>query len=73
MASAQFPAVGQCMVLTGGFPYGLGSMGAGLDAGFSLMLTGAAGTHTLQQTSKGEYQASFGASVTGPDVPLGTY
>ena len=47
VASAQFPAVGQCMVLTGGFPYGLGSMGAGLDAGSSLMLTGAAGTHTL--------------------------
>jgi uncharacterized protein (TIGR03437 family) len=73
VASAQFPAVGECMVLTGGYPNGLGSVGAGLDAGSSLMLTGAAGSHTLQQTSKGEYQASFGASVTGPDIPLGTY
>jgi uncharacterized protein (TIGR03437 family) len=73
VASAQFPPVGECMVLSGSFPYGLGSVSAGLDAGSSLMLTGAAGSYTLQQTNKGQYQALFAASAAGPNIPLGTY
>jgi len=73
VASAQFPPVGECMVLSGAYPFGLGSVGAGLDAGSSLMLTGAAGALTLKQTNKGEYQALFGTSVKGPNIPLGTY
>jgi uncharacterized protein (TIGR03437 family) len=73
VASAQFPPLGECMVLSGAYPFGLGSVGAGLDAGSSLMLTGAAGSLTLKQTNKGEYQAVFGTSVTGPNIPLGTY
>ena len=73
VASAQFPPQGACVVLPGTFPLGLGSAGGGLDAGASLMLTGAAGSYTLQSYSKGQYQASFGSSVTGPDIPPGTY
>jgi hypothetical protein len=73
VASAQFPPLGECMVLSGAYPFGLGSVGAGLDAGSSLMLTGAAGSLTLKQTNKGEYQALFGTSVAGPNIPLGTY
>jgi uncharacterized protein (TIGR03437 family) len=73
VTGAQFPAVGECTVLAGGYPYGLGSVGAGLDAGSSLTLTGAAGSQTLLLTSHGEYRASFGSSVTGTSIPSGTY
>jgi hypothetical protein len=73
VASAQFPPLGACVVLPGAYPFGLGSVGGGLDAGASLMLSGAAGSYALQQNSKGQYQASFGSSVTGPDIPPGTY
>lgn len=73
VASAQLPPPGECMVLANGYPYGLGSTGTGLDAGSTLMLTGAAGSYTLKQTSKGQYQVLFPSSVTGPNIPLGTY
>jgi uncharacterized protein (TIGR03437 family) len=73
VASAQFPPVGECLVLPNSFPSGLGSLSAGLDAGAALMLTGAAGSFTLTQTSKGQYRISSGPSVAGPNVPLGTY
>ena len=73
--SAQFPPMGECLVLPAsiGSLYGLGSVGTGLDAGSSLMLTGAAGSYSLQNTNKGQYQALFGASAAGPNIPLGTY
>ncbi len=56
-----------------GYPLGLGSISAGLDAGSSLMLTGAAGTYILKQVSKGQYQAMLGSAVVGPNIPVGTY
>jgi len=73
VANAQFPPAGQCVVLPNSFPFGLGSVSAGLDAGASLTLSGAAGSFTLKQNSKGQYQALLGASATGPSIPLGTY
>jgi uncharacterized protein (TIGR03437 family) len=73
VVGAQFPPAGECMVLSGGFPFGLGAVTAGLDAGSSLMLTGAAGSYTLQQTNQGQYQALFGAAAVGPNIPLGNY
>jgi uncharacterized protein (TIGR03437 family) len=73
IASAQLPVAGACVVLPGSYPYGLGSVSAGLDAGASLLLTGAAGSFSLKQTAKGHYRVLFGSSVTGPNIPLGTY
>jgi len=73
IASAQLPVAGSCTVLPSSFPYGLGSVSAGLDAGASLLLTGAAGSFTLKQTAKGHYRVSFGSSMTGPNIPLGAY
>ena len=63
VASAQFPPPGECMVLTNSYPGGPGSTSTGLDAG----------SYTLKQTSKGQYQVLFPSSVTGPNIPLGTY
>ncbi len=73
VASAQFPPAGECVILPGSFPHGLGSVSAGLDAGPSLMLTGAAGSFTLKASGQGQYQTLLGASATGPSIPLGTY
>jgi uncharacterized protein (TIGR03437 family) len=74
VAGAQFPPIGECMDLPNtGLPLGLGAVSAGLDAGSSLLLTGAAGTYTLKQITKGQYQAMLGSSVVGPNIPLGTY
>ncbi len=74
VAGAQLPPAGECVSLPGGgFPLGLGAMSTGLDAGSSLMLTGAAGTYTLTPVGKGHYQVMLGASATGANIPLGTY
>jgi len=73
VTNAQFPPAGECVMLPNSFPFGLGSISAGLDAGASLTLTGAAGSFTLKQTGKGQYQTLLGASATGPSIPLGTY
>jgi hypothetical protein len=73
VASAQFPPAGECAVLPNSYPSGLGSTSAGLDAGASLMLTGAAGALTLTESSKGQYRISSGPSIAGPNIPLGTY
>ena len=73
IASGQFPTSGACVILPGSFSLGLGAASQGLDAGASLSLTGAAGSLTLKENSKGVYQVSFGSSIAGPDVPLGAY
>ena len=73
IATAQLPVAGACVVLPHSPPSGLGSVSAGLDAGASLLLTGAAGSFTLNQTAKGHYRVLFGSSMTGPNIPLGTY
>jgi uncharacterized protein (TIGR03437 family) len=73
IGSAQLPVAGACVVLPSTYPTGLGSVSAGLDAGASLSLTGAAGSFTLRQTREGHYHALFGASVIGPNIPLGAY
>jgi hypothetical protein len=73
VTGAQFPPAGECVMLPNSVPYGLGSIGAGLDAGASLALSGGAGSLTLKQSSNGQYQAPFGASAAGPNVPLGAY
>ncbi len=70
---SQFPPAGECLVLPGSYPSGLGSVSTGLDAGASLTLTGAAGTLTLTQFGAGQYQVSSGPSFAGPNIPLGTY
>jgi uncharacterized protein (TIGR03437 family) len=73
VVGALFPPVGECETLPGAFPYGLGSVSAGLDAGPSLALTGAAGSLTLNKTGSGQYQASFGTTGAGQMIPLGSY
>ena len=73
IGSAQLPVAGACVVLPSSYPSGLGSASAGLDAGASLSLTGAAGSFTLKQSREGHYHVLFGASVTGPNIPLGAY
>jgi hypothetical protein len=73
IVSAQLPVAGSCVVLPHSYPSGLGSASAGLDAGASLLLTGAAGSFTLKQTIKGHYYVLFGSSMTGPNIPLGSY
>jgi hypothetical protein len=73
VAGAQFPAAGECLLIASGLVSGLGSISGGLDAGPSIALTGAAGSYTLSQFSKGQYQTLLGASATGPDIPLGAY
>jgi hypothetical protein len=73
IVSGQFPTSGACVILPATFSLGLGAASQSLDAGASLSLTGAAGSLTLQQTSKGLYQVVFGSSIAGPDVPLGAY
>jgi uncharacterized protein (TIGR03437 family) len=45
----------------------------GLDVGRSLTLSGQAGIWTMSPTSPGEYQATFGSSPSGPNVPPGNY
>ena len=65
-----FPSQGTCVPL----PYEYASRsGNGLDAGSSLSLSGAAGSWTLTPSRAGQYQALFGSSPTGPNLPTGTY
>ena len=73
VVGAQFPPAGDCVILPGSVPFGLGSVSAGLDAGASIKLTGAAGSFTLQRSGQGQYQAVLGGSATGQNIPLGTY
>src|SRR5579863_4319532 len=73
VASAQFPPTGECVILPNSFPFGLGSTSAGLDAGASLSLTGAAGSLTLTPAGSGRYETSFTAPANGPNIPLGPY
>ena len=73
VASAQLPPIGECVILPNSFPFGLGSISAGLDAGASLALTGAAGSLTLNRVSKGRYQSSFGSAGAGQNIPAGAY
>jgi len=73
VTAAQFPPAGECAMLPNSVPYGLGSIGAGLNAGASLTLSGAAGSLTLKRTGNGQYQAPLDASAAGPNVPLGAY
>jgi uncharacterized protein (TIGR03437 family) len=74
LASAQLPVAGSCIVVPANtFSSGLGSVAKGLDAGTSLSLTGPAGSFTLKSNVKGQYSALFNSSVTGPDIPSGSY
>jgi uncharacterized protein (TIGR03437 family) len=73
IASAQFPVAGSCVLLPHKYPSGLGSVIGSLDAGATLTLTGAAGSVKLNEEGLGQYRASFGGSITGPNVPLGSY
>jgi uncharacterized protein (TIGR03437 family) len=75
IGSAQLPVAGSCIVLPKSYPSGVGSVSSGLDAGPSLSLTGAAGSVTLKEifNRNGQYHAAFAASVTGSNVPLGSY
>lgn len=75
VASAQLPTAGSCVVLPQDITSGLGAVSAGLDAGPALSLTGAAGSMTMNEAydREGQYHASFPSSVTGPDVPAGSY
>jgi hypothetical protein len=67
-----FQSQGTCTVANlASQPSGLSS--AGLDAGPSLTLTGQAGSWTLMPTSAGEYQARFGSTPSGADIPPGSY
>jgi uncharacterized protein (TIGR03437 family) len=74
IGSAQLPVPGSCVILPNSYPSGLHSASGGLDAGASLSLTGAAGSYLLAQTSAvGHYHVLFPASITGSNVPLGSY
>lgn len=74
VAKAQLPTPGSCVIIpVGGFSPGLGAVGAGLDAGSSLLLTGASATLTLLKNSAGLYHAIFNSSILGPNIPLGSY
>jgi hypothetical protein len=67
-----FPSQGSCTVLAEllGLP---GSSSKGLDAGGSLSLSGPAGSLALTGEGVGQYQAAFGSSSAGPNIPPGTY
>ena len=67
-----FPSEGTCTVSNPEATSVHGN-GGGLDAGTSLSLSGQTGTWTLMPSSMGEYQAIFGSTPVGPDVPPGTY
>jgi len=73
IGSAQIPVAGACVFLAPNYPSGLGSASVGLDAGLSLLLTGAAGSFTMKQTVKGQYHVLFGPSPAGPTIPTGAY
>ncbi len=73
IGSAQLPVAGACVVLPSAYPSGLGSKTGGLDAGTSLLLTGAAGAFSMKQNFKGQYHALFGPAATGANIPLGVY
>ena len=79
MAAAQLPPAGACVLVPQSSPphqiFAVGTPGTGLDAGASISLTGAANSLILPQSSryKGQYHAAFGPSITGPNVPLGSY
>ncbi len=65
-----FPSQGTCTVPN----LNVSSRGDGpLDAGPSLSLSGQSGSWTLMPSSAGEYQAIFGSTPIGPNVPPGTY
>lgn len=65
-----FPSEGTCTVAN---PEVNRGTGGGLDAGASLSLSGQTGAWTLMPSSMGDYQAIFGSTPVGPDVPPGTY
>jgi uncharacterized protein (TIGR03437 family) len=69
---ALFPSQGTCTTIgpMGGL---LGASSLGLNAGSSLSLTGHAGSWTLALFSSGQYQATFGSTPSGPEVPAGQY
>jgi uncharacterized protein (TIGR03437 family) len=75
LVSAVLPPPGACLVLPHSAPFGPGAGSAGLDAGQTLSITGAGGSVTLTPLSgkKGQYHGAFAASVSGPNVPLGSY
>ncbi len=73
MVTAQFPPAGACVILPQNVPSAKPLVSAALDAGASLFLTGAASALPLISGRKGQYHAAFGSSITGPDVPLGSY
>lgn len=75
IASAQLPPAGVCVALPHNVSSGLGATSAGLDAGPSLSLIGAAGPVTLKEIfdRKGQYHGVFASSVIGPNVPSGSY
>lgn len=72
IASAQLPVTGSCVVLPSSIPSSLGRIGTPLDAGSSLLLTGAANSYMLTHSPNG-YHALFDSSVIGPGIPLGSY
>ena len=73
VATAQFPIAGSCVLLPHKYPSGLGSVIGSLDAGSVLKLTGPAGSVKINEQGMGQYRASLGGSITGPNVPSGSY
>jgi uncharacterized protein (TIGR03437 family) len=83
IGSAQLPTAGACVIVpVSNYDSGLGIAQAlhskkvvstGLDAGASLLLTGAANSFSLKGNVKGQYGVLFGSSITGPNVPPGVY
>jgi hypothetical protein len=68
-----FPSQGTCTVANLGSQPSVVRSAAGLDAGPSLALTGQAGPWTLMPTTSGGYQALFGSTPSGPNIPPGSY
>jgi uncharacterized protein (TIGR03437 family) len=66
---ALFPSQGTCATL----PPSPFRSAQGLDAGSSLALSGPAGSWTLLPSRAGQYQAIFGSTPAGPNLPVGTY
>jgi len=71
--SALLPAAGSCVLAPSPLPKSLNAVSAGLDAGTSLSLAGAAGSITIQKKSAGDYESSSNASLENGDIPTGTY
>jgi len=65
-----FPSQGTCVPLPSVYS---SRSGSGLDAGSALTLSGPAGLWSLAPSRAGQYQALFGSTPAGPNLPTGTY